>query len=102
MVDDVSIPKGWRLADPKGAFYKLQDPKERRKIINDPGSYVVGVLVWEPNIGNGEVLLHPQWMPGDVGHNVRVHDSVGDFIQLLTCHYDYITEVDENRERGKQ
>jgi hypothetical protein len=102
MVDDVSIPKGWRLADPKGVFYKGQDPKQRRRTINDPMSYVVGVLVWDPNMGSGEVLLHPQWMPGNVGRNLTVHDSVGDFIQLLTCHYDYTTEVDENLERGKQ
>ena len=102
MVDDVFIPKGWRLADPKGVFYKRQDPKERRKTINNSESYVVGVLVWEPNMGNGEVLLHPQWMPGDVGHNVRVYDSVGDFIKILECHYAHTSEVEKDFERGKQ
>ena len=78
MVDRVNVPKGWKLAAPEWG-----SPRSRR---NDAKSgEVCGVLIWNWETGEGEVLLHPAFFSGCA---LVGADAISDWAGLLDREYD--------------
>jgi hypothetical protein len=78
MADRVSVPKGWKLAAPEWG-----SPRSRR---NDAkGGQVCGVLIWNYETGEGEVLLQPGFYSGCA---IIGADALKDWTGLLDREYE--------------
>lgn len=71
-------PKGWALAAPEWG-----DRASRRR--DAGGGRVLGVLVWNDDRGEGEVLLVPGFARGD---GLTSKDALSDWRGLLDREYD--------------
>ena len=78
MSDRVSVPKGWKLAAPEWG-----SPRERRR--DAQGGEVCGVLIWNYETGEGEVLLQPGFYSGCA---IIGADALKDWTGLLDREYD--------------
>jgi hypothetical protein len=92
MTDHVSVPKGWKLAAPEWG-----SPRARRNDVK--GGEVCGILVWNYETGEGEVLLQPRFYSGSA---LTGADALKDWIGLLEREYDAGFPLDGlRRKRGK-
>lgn len=102
MADFVEVPKGWGLVAPNftwGEGNAKTAQKKRRNLINSEDAEVVGVLVWNFESGEGDILIHPDHKPStQFLENISQKDWITDCIGLLEKHLAYITKLeDENR-----
>lgn len=102
MADFVEVPKGWGLAAPDFTWGESSPKiaqKKRRSLINSEDAEVVGVLVWNFESGEGDILIHPDHKPStQFLENISQKDWITDCIGLLEKHLAYITKLeDENR-----
>lgn len=77
-MDTVNVPKGWKLAAADWG-----DQKSRRR--DARGGAVCGVLIWNWETGEGEVLLHPVFLRGC---GITVADALKDWGGLIEREYD--------------
>ena len=78
MVEDVFPPMGWNLAAPE-----CGDKRSRRRDAKE--GQVFGVLIWNYEPHEGEVLLHPSFKRVD---GIGRADILSDVIGLLQREYD--------------
>jgi hypothetical protein len=92
MTDHVSVPKGWKLAAPEWG-----SPRSRRNDVK--GGEVCGVLIWNYETGEGEVLLQPGFYSGCA---IIGADALKDWTGLLDREYDEGFPLSgPRRKRGK-
>lgn len=77
MADTVAVPKGWKLAAPEWG-------SARSRRADAKGGAVCGVLIWNYETGEGEVLLHPTFSQGCA---VVAADAFQDWQGLLDREY---------------
>jgi hypothetical protein len=92
MTDRVSVPKGWKLAAPEWG-----SPRSRR---NDAkGGEVCGVLIWNYETGEGEVLLQPGFYSGCA---IVGADAISDWAGLLDREYKAGFPLSERRRQREE
>jgi hypothetical protein len=92
MSDRVSVPKGWKLAAPEWG-----SPRSRR---NDAkGGQVCGVLIWNYETGEGEVLLQPGFYSGCA---IVGADAISDWAGLLDREYEAGFPLSERRRQREE
>lgn len=102
MADWVEVPKGWKLVAPDfkwGLDSVTEAKKARRKTINSGNAEVVGVLIWNFEEGEGDILIHPTHQPvTNFLGNLSAKDWITDCIGLLEKHLEYIVTLEaENK-----
>lgn len=101
MVDFIEIPKGWSLAAPDFLWTgkdAKKTQKERRKLINSENAEAVAVLVWNYEVGEGDILIHPNHKPSaQILENISLKDWITDCIGLLERHLDHINKMENAR-----
>jgi hypothetical protein len=78
MSDALFVPRRWKLAAPEIGEQKTR----RRQAINGT---VCGVLIWNYEEAEGEILLHPHFFYGDA---LEAADAIQDWRSLLRREYD--------------
>ena len=91
MFDELPVPRRWKLAAPE-----FGEQKDRRR--NARNGIVFGVLIWDPEEAEGEVLLRPDFFYGNA---LEAADALKDCRGLLDREYDEGFPVVGNR-RGKK
>jgi len=99
MADFIEIPKRWGLVAPDFTWGECS-PKEaqkiRRNLINSEDAEVVGVLVWNFEVGKGDILIHPTHKPSTKFlENISQKDWITDCISLLEKHLAYINKLED-------
>lgn len=101
MVDQVEVPRGWKLIAPDfkwGRTSVTEAKKARRKTINSGNTEVVGVLVWNFEEGEGDILIHPAHQPvTNFLGNLSIRDWLSDSISLLEKHLNYIVALEKKK-----
>lgn len=99
MADFVEVPKGWGLVAPEftwGERSSKKAQKIRRNLINSEDAEVVGVLVWNFEVGEGDILIHPTHKPStQFLENISQKDWITDCISLLEKHLAYINKLED-------
>jgi hypothetical protein len=78
MYDALPVPRRWKLAAPEIGEQKTR----RRQAISGT---VCGVLIWNYEESEGEILLHPHFFYGDA---LEAADAIQDWRSLLRREYD--------------
>ena len=96
MSDALPVPRRWKLAAPE-----IGEQKDRRR--NARNGIVCGVLIWDYEEAEGEVLLHPHFFYGDA---LEGADAIHDWLCLLRKEYDEgfptLGQRRKNKTEGKE
>jgi hypothetical protein len=91
MPDELPVPKRWKLAAPE-----FGEQKDRRR--NARNGIVCGVLIWDYEEAEGEVLLHPNFFYGSA---LEAADAIQDWSGLLDREYNAGFPVFGQRRKNK-
>jgi hypothetical protein len=96
MIEGLPVPRRWKLAAPE-----FGEQKDRRRQARN--GTVCGVLIWNYEEAEGEVLLHPNFFYGDA---LAAADAIKDWRGLLEREYDegfpILGQRRKNKTEGKE